>query len=166
MTLASIFSPPSSNANAAKLARHLRALPPRDVEQLQLPGVPGPADAFLDQLVELPSAKWLAIGEALVADRDGIPVRQRSWEEVDATLIRGRLGLAVWRVREAVDTVAFLATREWPRWSRHERRVFAAAHGAAEAAALALLARDELPVEAYRALTAPFASCVPATESN
>ena len=166
MTLASIFSPSSSNAHAAKLARHLRALPPRDGEQQPAVGVLGRVDAFLDHLVELPAAEWLAIGEDLIADRNGVPVRHRTWAELEAILLRGRFGLAVWKVREAVDTVAFLATREWPRWSRHERRLFAAAHGAAEAAALALLARDELPADAYRALIAPFANCVAAMESK
>lgn len=167
MTSESIFSLlPSSHGRAAKLARRLRALPfsgsaqPREMAPL------GSVDTFLDQLVDLPLAEWLMIGEALVADRDHVAVRRRAWDELEETLLRSRLGLAVWEIRDAVDTAAFIATRESHRWSRHERRTFAAAHGAAEAAALALLVRGDLPTDTYRALTAPFAASIAVAEAT
>ena len=122
-------------------------------------------DAFLHRLVDLPLAHWLAIGEALVADREYVPVRQRAWDKLESDLNDRRLGVAAWQVRDAVDTAAHIASRESHHWLSHDRACFAAAHGAAEAAALALLARDQLPIETYRALTAPFAACVAAAES-
>lgn len=161
MTLASILSlSASSTGRAATLARRLRAAqhPPPEVGQ---PATSlGCLDGFLDRLVDLPLAEWLAIGESVVADRDRLPVRQRAWDELEAKLLSDRFGLAVWRVRDAVDTAAHIASRELHDWSRAERGMFAAAHGAAEAAALALLARDVLSTETYHALTAPFASCL------
>jgi hypothetical protein len=72
----------------------------------------------------------------------------------------------MWSVRDAVDTAAHIATREAHQWSRQERGAFAAAHGAAEAAALALLVREHLPTETYRALTVPFAACIDAAKST
>ncbi len=167
MTLGSLFSlSPSANGPAAKLMRRLRAAPLSPPAAEQPPASLGRVDAFLDHLVELPLAEWLAIGEAVVAARERVPVRQRAWDELEATLVSGRLGVTMWCVRDAVDTAAHIATREAYRWSRQERGTFAAAHGAAEVAALALLARDDLSTETYRALTVPFAACIDAAESN
>jgi hypothetical protein len=167
--LGSIFSlSPSANGPAAKLMRRLRAAPlsPPEAEPPRATASLGRVDAFLDQLVELPLAEWLVIGEAVVAARERVPVRQRAWDELEAKLVSGRLGVTVWSVRDAVDTAAHIATRESHQWSRQERGTFAAAHGAAEVAALALLARDELPTETYRALTVPFTACIDAAEST
>ena len=168
MTLASIFSfSPSAKGRTAKLVRRLRAvqLSPLDAQQLPTPSSLGRVDAFLDQLVELSLANWLAIGEAVVSARELVPVRQRAWDDLEAKLVGGRFGLVVWSVRDAVDTAAYIASRESRRWSRHERETFAAAHGAAEVAALALLARDDLTAEIYRALTTPFATVIGLGES-
>ena len=123
-------------------------------------------DAFLDRLVELPLASWLAVGESVVADRERLPVRQRAWDELEAKLVHGQLGMTIWSVRDAVDTAAYIACHESHGWSRREREVFAAAHGAAEAAALALLARDHLSKETYRALTAAFTPWLVFAEST
>jgi hypothetical protein len=166
VTSASIFSLSSSAARAAKLARRLRASQPSPLEVDQPSQARRGVDAFLDRLIELPLAEWLAIGELIVVDRDHVPVRRRAWDELEAKLRTGRLGVAAWSIRDAVDTAAYIATCESHRWTRHERGAFAAAHGAAEAAALALLARDDLPAEIYRSLTAPFAACVAGADST
>jgi len=169
VTLASASSfPPSPNGRAASLVRRPRVahLSPPDAEQAVAPASAECVDAFLDQLVELPLIQWLVIGAALVAARDRVPVRQRAWDELEAALVSRRLGVAIWSVRDAVDTAAHIVTRETHQWSRQQRGAFAAAHGAAEGAALAVLARDDLPPETYRALTAPFATCVAVAEST
>ena len=168
MTLASIFSLSVSSASgAAKLVRRLRAsqFPSPQAERGDAESV-ACLDAFLDRLIELPLAEWLAIGNSVVAERDRVFVRQQAWNELEAALLHGRFGVAVWRVRDAVDTAAYIAARESHTWSRHERGTFAAAHGAAETAALALLARDHLSPVTYGALTGPFAACISVAQST
>ena len=115
---------------------------------------------FVDSLVEVPLETWLAIGRNLVADRNGLAVRQAGWGKVETAVREGDLGLAAWSVRDALDTVAFLASRHASRWSREERCAFAATQGAAEAAALALLVRARIRDETVRALCAPFADSI------
>jgi hypothetical protein len=118
----------------------------------------GCVDAFVDRLVELPLSDWLAIGTELSAD--GGVVAQRTWHCVQRTIARVGLGLTAWKVRDAVVTAAFLASRRKMRWSRDERSSFATARGAAEATALAFLVRDHVDIETLRCLFAPFASCL------
>jgi hypothetical protein len=67
-----------------------------------------------------------------------------------------RFHVAAWYVRDAVETAAFLARRQMYRGSREERCLFAAAHGAAEVATVALLAREHVSTESLCALCAPF----------
>ena len=123
-------------------------------------------DAFLNQLVVLPLASWLMIGEALVAAQDNVFVRQRAYHELETSLARKRLGVAVWMVRDAVDTAACLAARAPHAWSRQDRAAFAAACAGAETAALALLAHNELQSETFSSLLAPFATVAETSEGN
>lgn len=110
---------------------------------------------FVDRLAELPLISWLTIGRELSADRS-LSVRQAAWIDVETAIAAQRLGMAGWYVRDAIETAICLASRQKSRWSREERCHFASAHGAAEAAALALLARRHVPTESLRALCAPF----------
>jgi hypothetical protein len=75
---------------------------------------------------------------------------------LEATIATHGLGIAAWYARDAVATSALLATSGVPRRTASERRAIAAARGAAEVAALALLARDTLPPTDLATLCAPF----------
>jgi len=116
--------------------------------------------AFLDRLLELSVVDWIRIGRSLIADRDALLVRQRAWALLEAAIADHRLGVAAWEIRDAIDTAACLATRGARGWSRDTRGCFASTHGAAEAAALALLARGHLRADAVAALTTPFAALI------
>jgi hypothetical protein len=150
----------SDGASAAPARRpHVgRLLLPRAIAPLTPSEKPPLADvdAFVYRLVELPFSEWLAIGQSVVSDRSGIPVRRSAWALVDAAITKQGLAVAAWYVRDAVDTAAFLVSRRVPSWPRDGRRMFAAAHGAAEAAALALLARAHMSLESLSILCAPF----------
>lgn len=115
-------------------------------------------DSFVDRLVELPLFMWLAIGIELMAEPEGLVVRQRAWCDVEAAIAEAGLGITAWHVRDAVETTACLVSRRQSRWSRAERCRFAATHGAADAAALALLAQPHIPAETLRVLRRPFAA--------
>ena len=132
-------------------------LPPH-VTELTLDEEPalGGVNAFADQLVDLPLSTWLAIGESIAADRDGLAVRRNAWHAVETAIGDHGLGVSAWYVRDTVETAAFLVSRGTWQWSGHERRVFAAAHGGAESAALALLARAHLSADVLSVLLAPF----------
>lgn len=138
------------------LPRQVAELTPNDVPALET------VNAFVDLLVGLPLAAWLDIGRSISSDREGLRARRDAWDQLDTTITAQRLGLSAWYVRDAVETAAFLASRCTPRWSAEERRMFAAAHGAAETAALALLARVHLSAETLGILCAPFESYEPA----
>ena len=160
MTHASRLLPPD-NAAGTSLRRRatLALLPPLSSE---LPATTEAAlDAamrFMDRLVELRLRDWLAVGRRLIADREGLAVRQRAWMEVDAAIGAHGLALAAWHMREALETAAFLVSQTASRWTREERRQFAATQGAAEAAALALLAQTHTRTDTVRTLWEPFAS--------
>lgn len=115
------------------------------------------AAEFLERLVALPLPTWLAIGGGLMADRDGLAVRQGAWADVEAALTAHGLAVVTWRVRDAVETVSFLVSQHAGRWSREARCQFATTHGAAEAAALALLTAGHVRADTVRVLCAPFA---------
>lgn len=145
--------------------------PRRRVPVIPLPPLgPGPAapaetgldsvSEFLDGLLELPVGSWLAIGRALMAAREGLAVRQAAWSDVEDAIGTHDLALAAWDVRDALESAVYLISRRVPRWSREERCQFAAAHGAAEAAALALLAREHVRPEVVRILCSHFAPLV------
>jgi hypothetical protein len=116
----------------------------------------GLVNDFVDQLAELPLTAWLVIGREL-STKNSLGVRQAAWTDVERALAEQQLQLAAWYVRDAIDTAACLVCRQASLWPREDRCLFASAHGAAESAALALLARRHIPAESLRALCAPFA---------
>jgi hypothetical protein len=110
---------------------------------------------FVDGLGVLTLEEWLDIGRVILADRDGLSSRVTAWVILEATIADRRLDVAAWYVRDAVETMAYLARRTAP-LSRSERRLFMAAHGGAEEAALAVMAREHMAVLDFEALVAPF----------
>lgn len=116
----------------------------------------GDVTAFVDHLLELRLPGWLAIGRGLIADRDGRFVRLSAWGDVERALAEHGLAVDAWQVREGLATAAWFVNRSGARWTREERRAFAATLGAADAAAMALLARPYISVETVRTLCAPF----------
>ena len=116
---------------------------------------------FVDALCALSLAAWLEMGQRLLGDELGAAARAAAWTALDAAIAERRLGVAVWHVRDAVETAAFLATRRVPRMSRVERRAMVAAQGAAEEAAIALLAREHVRPADYETLAAPFGAWIP-----
>jgi hypothetical protein len=115
-------------------------------------------NAFVDWLASLPLALWLDVGRSVASERTRVMARGSAWEELQRALCAQELQIGAWFVRDAVETAAFLASHSVRRWSAADRRWFAAAHGAAETAALALLARPFLEAEQFEALCEPLAA--------
>ena len=86
-----------------------------------------------------------------------LDVRQRALTDVANAIAEQGLEMVAWYVRDTIETAVCLASRQSSHWSREDRCRFASAHGAAEAAALALLARHHIAIESLCALCAPFA---------
>lgn len=104
----------------------------------------------------MPLDDWLDIGRRLVGDELGAAARAAAWTALDAVVAERQLGVAMWHVRDAVATAAFLATRRVPRMSRGERRALVATQSAAEETAIAMLARMHLRPADYETLATPF----------
>lgn len=111
---------------------------------------------FADRLAELPLSAWLDTGRCAMAANSDIAKRSTSYAILEATLNDRGLAVAAWYVRDAIETSAFYVAGSATRWARTDRRAFAAAHAAAEEAALALLAREFLPSADRATLCAPF----------
>lgn len=143
---------------AARDARSARLPLPQRVTEPAAADGPSLAlvNLFVDRLAELPTHEWLEVGRNWIADGARPPQRAAAIEMLDATICAHGLEVAAWYARDAVETSAFLATQRTPRWAATERRIFAAAHGAAEKAALAVLAHDLLAPEQLATLLAPF----------
>jgi hypothetical protein len=132
-----------------RLPEEVAGLTPDDVPTLSA------VDGFADRLAEEPLATWLSIGGSIV-DTPSNPLRSTSFAILEATINAGGLAVAAWYVRDAIDTSAYYASPPLRRWTARERRCFAAAHAAAEEAALALLARDLLSADDFGTLCTPF----------
>ncbi len=125
----------------------------------------GRVNPFIDRLSELRVSQWVAIGQTVSQDHSGTAARSTAWEIVDATIAHRQLGIAAWHVRDAVETVAFLALRSAPPLSRSDRRLFVAAQAAAEDVALALLVHGRISEQDLKTLCTPFAAYAPAYAS-
>jgi hypothetical protein len=160
-------SPVASGGVAAR--RRTGRLPlPQQVAELASREAPtlDRVNAFVDRLAELPLTAWLEIGRSLAVDADFQAARSTARAILDATIADRELSIAAWYAKDAVETSAFLASHPSGRLSPPERRAFAAAHGAAEVAALALLAEDHLSAADFAVLYLPFADEVPAGTSR
>lgn len=160
MKLAIVTPVATSSDAAVKLVRQLRTVHATPKTPRENAALTVRTSDFLDRLADLPLTAWLATGRALSSDREALDVRQRAWEMLDAAIASHGLGFTAWSMRDAVETIAFLKTRELREWTPAERRYFASAHGAAEAATLAVLARDHLSDHDFQALVASFSQCI------
>ena len=153
---------PSDGAQATR--RHRTGIVPLPASVPELTPSADPAlrgvNTFVDRLIELPLSSWLTIGSELMADREGLLVRQRAWSDVEAAISGAGLAVAAWYARDAVETAAYVVSRHTSRWSREERCRFAATQGAADAAALSLLAHAHIPTQTLRILCVPFAASI------
>jgi hypothetical protein len=116
--------------------------------------------AFVEQLCDLRLDGWLAIGRALIASR-GVTTYMSVWSTVEQAIAKCDLGLVAWHVRDDVETVAYLVSHAGAPLARSDRAVFAATHGAAENAALALLVQSSISSADLELLYAPFWAQVP-----
>jgi hypothetical protein len=132
------------------LPRQVTDLTPADEPSL------GAVNEFADRLAELPVGAWLDVGRSMLAGSPSTTRRATPFAILEATINDRGLAVAAWYVRDAIETSAYYATCSVPRWTSMERRVFAAAHAAAEEAALALLAREYLSRADFDALYSPF----------
>ena len=116
---------------------------------------------FVEQLCSLPLDGWLAIGHGVMNNRC-TAAYSNAWHAVQQAIARNDLGLAAWHVRDEIETLAYVASHSGAPLSRANRPVFAAAHGAAEDAAMSLLVGAEISLADLELLSAPFASQLPA----
>jgi hypothetical protein len=114
------------------------------------------SNAFVDGLAELAIADWLDIGCRMQDDDVFAVERHAARARLEAALESGRLALAAWHVRDAVETVAYLACDGARCLSPTSQRHLALARAAAEDAALTMLVGDELSCEDRGILCAAF----------
>jgi hypothetical protein len=117
------------------------------------------AQSFVQRLADLPTWAWLEVGHSLLRDRSSQAARATAAALLGATINGRGLAVAAWYACDAIETSAFYASRARC-WTPSDRRAFAAAHLAAEHAALALLARQFVPDAQCATLVAPFESLV------
>jgi hypothetical protein len=115
-----------------------------------------PVNAFADRLTTLPMHEWMDVGRSETADPARAAQRATAFAILEAAIAAHGLGIASWYARDTVETSVCLATGGAPCRTARDLRLIAAAHGAAEAAALALLARDVLAASDFATLFAPF----------
>jgi hypothetical protein len=108
--------------------------------------------AFLDQLEEMPPARWLEVGRRVLArDPAAQALASDAASGIDGIIRARRLGVTAWLVRDAVETAALLLRTGI---SEGDRALHTAARRAAEQAALARLTRPWLERAHYVASTA------------
>jgi hypothetical protein len=132
---------------------------PRQVAELTPDDQPALAavNGFADRLAELPLLAWLTVGGSLIDSPSTYARRETPYAILEATINNRGLAVAAWYVRDAIETSAYYASHSTVKWTSKERRAFAAAHAAAEDAALAVLAHEYLNAEDFAALCGPFA---------
>jgi hypothetical protein len=116
-----------------------------------------PVKAFVDDLGNLSLDSWLAIGRAVMTNR-GAGRYASAWHAVQQAITTRGLDLAAWHVRDEIETLAYLASHSVSPLTRAHRPIFAAAQGAAEDAALALLVSSDVMPADLELVCAPFAS--------
>jgi len=112
-------------------------------------------NTFIDFLAELPPDAWLAIG-ALT------PVEASRAATLEETIVHQQLQVDAWRVKDDVQTLAFLASRSLSARSTHAHGTMARARTAAERAGLAIVARPWLSSSDVAELLSPFSARRPA----
>jgi hypothetical protein len=152
----------AAHSGAARRARVGRLRLPRAVVELTPRDEPALAavNEFADRIADLPLAAWIDAGRSVIADRSSLEPRSTAFAILATTINDRGLAVAAWYARDAIETSAFYASQSATRWNPGDRRAFAAAHAAAEDAALALLARNFQSVADRGVLCAPFESVV------
>src|SRR5690349_20886119 len=112
--------------------------------------------AFAERLTVLAVDDWLDVGRREITDARAASQRNATRAVLEAAIVAHGLAIEAWHARDAVETSVCLAVNPSRCWTTHERRLLAAAHLAAESAALALLARDVLAPADVAILLAPF----------
>jgi hypothetical protein len=105
--------------------------------------------AFLDFLGERSADEWLTIGASPSADAGIVAI-------LEAAVADQRLHVDAWHVRDAVETLVFLATCPLGAPPRRAQRAMTRARVAAEHAALAIIVRRSLRCADVAELLAPF----------
>jgi len=141
---------PRARTGRLRLPERVTALTPSDEPALTR------VNEFADRLAALPVEEWLDIGRSEIAAPARASLRSTAFALLEAAIAANGLGIAAWYARDTVETSVCLATGGTSCRMARDRRVMAAAHGAAEAAALALLARDVLAPTDFAVLLAPF----------
>ncbi len=111
--------------------------------------------SFAERLADLPTRAWLEVGHSLLRDPSSHASRATAYALIEATINGRGLAVAAWYACDAIETSASYADRA-SCWTRSDRRAFAAAHSAAEDAALALLAAPFVAAADRATLIAPF----------
>src|SRR5262249_25975293 len=112
---------------------------------------------FIEHNGDLPTESWIAVGRAAMANRSAAAYAN-AWRAVQQAIAKHELSLAAWHIRDQIETLAYLASHAGAPLARKDRPVFAAAHGAMEDAALALLVSSDLTAGDLDLLCAPFAT--------
>lgn len=115
---------------------------------------------FLERLAVLRLSEWLEVGRSALVGGDRLASRATVRAHMLATITDHDLGLAAWYVRDAVETLAFLASHAALCLSRSDRPLFITARRAAEDAALAELVRAHLSASDHEVLLSPFAAYI------
>jgi hypothetical protein len=149
--------------STARSCPPLNVLQPSERGDWALEGV----NPFIDRLAELRLSEWLAIGRVALEDRDvGRASRSTSRAILDAIIAHQHLDIVAWYVRDAVDTVGFLARQAAPSLTRADQRIFDAAQAAAQEAALAVVVRESLPMADFQTMCAPFDVLTPDEQAS
>ncbi len=116
-----------------------------------------PALAAVNTLADAsPAAGRLAQGRPGAGRRSPRSTpRVTSYAILEATINDRGLAVAAWYVRDAIETSAYYASHSIVKWTSKERRAFAAAHAAAEDAALSILSQAYLQRRGCRGALRP-----------
>jgi hypothetical protein len=147
---------------AARIRGGLSALPTSvtDIAPCDEPAIET-VDAFIDALAALPFEQWLNVGRALQNPATARPTRSTARAILEGVMAEQGQLVSAWYVRDGVDTAVFPATTVAASGTRPHRLLVAAAHGAAEEAALALMVGATLPAIDFDVLYAPFIQVIP-----
>ncbi len=119
------------------------------------------AMAFVGRIAELRGADLVDVGKRIQAPKRAWAAHSAARQGLLSALWHRELTWAVWSVRDAMETAAFLARRTGQGLTAHERPSFELGCAAATETALGLLVTAHLPAADLDALYAPFEGLVP-----
>lgn len=116
---------------------------------------------FVGRIAEVPGSDLVDVAKRIQSPMRAWAAHSGARHALLSALWHRELTWAVWSVRDAMETAAFLARRTGRELTVHERPSFDLACAAATETALALLVRHRLPAADLDALYAPFEGLVP-----